>query len=177
MTATPTNDNTAAELPPRACGDPSQLKLAQTTARESKHTGGWRLVRSRDPRGGPDAIAMTRTADFAHSDLNLAGLMLRCAERSFEVLVVLVEPLPPKAKPEVTLGDKTGGLHLTGTVVPPGAAVLLPAEAATLASGPWQRLSEIAVQVRSEQGQTAGVIPLEGLGEAIQTLLVSCAAR
>jgi len=53
--------------------------------------------RSRDPSGGKDAVLIMQTVDIAKSDLDLAGLMLRCGDAGTEVLVVLLRPLPPLA--------------------------------------------------------------------------------
>ena len=50
---------------------------AASTANDS-----WPMVRTPNPRGGPDAIAIMRMADTAQSDPDLAGLMIRCAEKS-----------------------------------------------------------------------------------------------
>src|SRR5882757_2159539 len=47
----------------------------------------WPLVRTPHPQGGPQAVAIMRTADTARSDPDLAGLMIRCKEQpGFEVL-------------------------------------------------------------------------------------------
>ncbi len=42
--------------------------------------GTWRLVRTRNPTGGPEAVSIMQTADIAKSDLDLAGMMLRCGK-------------------------------------------------------------------------------------------------
>src|ERR1700752_4793071 len=57
----------------------------------------WPLIRTPRPNGGPDAIATMRTADTSRSDPDLAGLMIRCREKSgMEVLLALVRPFPPR---------------------------------------------------------------------------------
>jgi hypothetical protein len=62
---------------------------------------GWRLLRS----GNPDAPIMSasRTADATRSDLDLAGLILRCSDKGIETLIVVVTPFPPRTRPVVTL--------------------------------------------------------------------------
>src|SRR2546423_8415413 len=40
----------------------------------------WRMIRTPAPRGGPEAVAIMRTADTAQSDPDLAGLIIRCQE-------------------------------------------------------------------------------------------------
>ena len=63
----------------------------------------WRLIRTSDPRGGPEAVAMTHVADASKSDMSLAGLMLRCSmnTRDVEVAVVTTVPFAPLALPQI----------------------------------------------------------------------------
>jgi hypothetical protein len=138
-------------------------------------------VRTPNPATGADTVSIMRTADIVKSDIDLAGLMLRCAQSNFEVIVVLVRPLPPRAHPKVT---PTGGssVDFTATVVPPGAEVLLPADASALASGPWQTAPELSVQIAATDGgepsaPVQGIIPLAGLSNAIPLLLSNCPSR
>jgi hypothetical protein len=144
--------------------------------------GTWRLVRTPNPVTGADAVSIMRTADIVKSDIDLAGLMLRCAQNNFEVIVVLVRPLPPRAHPKVTVGAGGNSVDFTATVLPPGAEVLLPADASALASGPWRTAPELSVQISSVNGDEPpapvhGIIPLAGLGDAIQLLLSNCPSR
>ncbi len=67
--------------------------------------------------------------------------------------------------------------EFSGTVVPPGSAILLSNEATMLASGPWQAGSELAVQIdahESELNMVHGVVPLTGLGMALTRLRANC---
>jgi hypothetical protein len=141
--------------------------------------GPWPLVKTPNPAGGRDAVSVLKTADITKSDIDFAGLMLRCGERNIEVLAVLVRPLPPRAHPRVavTTGGKT--IDFTASVVPPGAEVLLPPEATALASGPWQTAFELPVEVGAAEGDDRpspirGVISLAGLGAALAQLQASC---
>ena len=136
--------------------------------------GAWRLVRTPHPRGGADAVSIMRTADGLRSDPDLAGLMVRCADGGFEVLVVLISPVPPRARPEVTFRSGSGETRFVATVVPPGAAILLPKAAAELATGPWHGISEVLVEVSHDPTPVKGVIPLAGLKPALDTLTASC---
>jgi hypothetical protein len=115
-----------------------------------------------------------QTADIARSDLGLAGLMLRCGENSTELLVVLVQPIPPRAHPKVMVSASGKSAEFTATVVPPGVAVLLPQGASALAAGPWQSATELAVEVDDDQGPIRGIVSLAGLGAAFRTLLSNC---
>jgi hypothetical protein len=137
---------------------------------------GWRLVRTPNPAGGKDAVSITHTPDLLRSDPDLAGLMVRCGETGNEVLIALISPFPPRARPQVVLGGP-GGTRLEAKVVPPTALLLLPGEATALASGPWQSLAELSVQVMDDATTISGVVPLKGLGAALQVLTASCPAN
>src|SRR5262249_51216293 len=76
---------------------------AQSTVFAATNAGTWRLVRTPNPRGGPDAVSIMQTADPARSDVDLVGLTLRCSDTGFDVLVVLLKPFPPRTHPKVKL--------------------------------------------------------------------------
>jgi hypothetical protein len=137
----------------------------------------WRLVRTPDPAAGRDAVSITRTADISKSDLEFAGLMLRCGERSVEVLIVLVRAFPPRAHPKIKLTAGSSSVELTASVVPPDVLLLLPRDATALAGGAWQASTELAVTVEDEQGPIRGVISLMGIGHALALLKSNCSAQ
>jgi hypothetical protein len=137
----------------------------------------WRLLRSANPKGGADAVSMSRTADTARSDLELAGMMLKCGEHGIEIVIVALTPLPPRARPEATISAMGKEWRFTASIVPPGAELLLPEDATRLAAGPWQSARELSVQVRSQQQSFGGVIPIDGLAGALTTLSANCPLR
>jgi hypothetical protein len=139
--------------------------------------GGWRLVRTPNPHGGADAISIMRTADMSRSDLELAGLTVRCGEGGAEVLVVLLRPFAPRAQPRVSVRSDGSITSLNARVVPPGAALLLPPDASALVRGPWQALAELAIEVQDEQRTIRGVVQLTGLQPAYRLLMATCAER
>ncbi len=150
--------------------------FSAVVAAETEHpkpASGWHLVRTANPRGGPDAVSISHTADIGRSDLDLAGLMLRCSEKSVEVMIVVVTPLSPRARPDVTIGADHKEWRFGAQVASPG-ALLLPAEATSLADGPWQLARELAVKVNSPEQSFGGVIPIDGLAEALATLAANC---
>ena len=57
-------------------------------------------------RGGEDAVSVMHTADPFRSDPDFAGLTLRCAETGTEVLVILLQTLSPRAKPQVVQAER-----------------------------------------------------------------------
>jgi hypothetical protein len=139
-------------------------------------SGEWKLIRSANPRGGADSVSMIHTADTTRSDLNLAGLMLRCSELRPEVIVVVVSPFSPRAHPTVIIGANDGEWRFEASVVSPGAELLLPAEASTLAAGRWQSAHELSVEVSSQDQSFGGVIPIDGLSAALEKLRANCPA-
>jgi hypothetical protein len=163
----------------------SGLGIALPGAPQSLHAksarvelaGGWRLVRTPNPRGGTDAISIMRTAETLKSDLDLAGLMIRCNKGRTEVVVVLIAPLPLRARPQVVLGKPGNQMKLEASVAAPGTAVLLPESVSSLVNGQWKNLSELVVRIQQGQTSIRGVIALAGLPSAYNELLMSCAAQ
>ena len=149
---------------------------AQSTVFAATNAGTWRLVRTPNPRGGPDAVSIMQTAG-ARSDVDLVGLTLRCSDTGFDVLVVLLKPFPPRTHPKVKLTSGGTTVHLEATVIPPGAAISLPAEAATLVKGAWQSSSELAIEVEDDGNATRGFISLVGLEPALSLLASNCPTR
>jgi hypothetical protein len=137
----------------------------------------WRLVRTPDPIGGRDAVSIARTADVSKSDPEFAGLMLRCGERSVEVLIVLVRAFPPRAHPKVKLAVGSSSVELTSSVVPPEVLLLLPHDATALVTGAWQAATELLVTIEDDRGAIRGVIPLKDLGHALALLTSNCPAQ
>jgi hypothetical protein len=151
-------------LPPPASGP------AASAARDS-----WPLVRTPNPNGGPDAVAIMRTADTAHSDGDLAGLLIRCEERpGFQVLLALVRPVPPRAKRDVVVTSGTTRSVHHAEASPTGMALILPIEATAFTTGPWRGMKELAVTINDPEAEIRGVIPLDGLAPAMAKLSASC---
>jgi len=159
------------------CYEDATATPIRPQAGSSNLTGGWRLVRTRNPHADEDAVSVMHIADQLRSDPDLAGLTLRCGEAQMEVLVITLQTFSPRAKPQVSLTGAGARAQFTASVSLPGAALILPAQATALASGPWQNLSELAVEVDNEGSVIRGVIPLEGLREALQTLRMNCPSR
>jgi hypothetical protein len=136
--------------------------------------GTWRSVRTPNPRGGPDLVSIMQTADLSRSDIGFAGLILRCSDTSFEVLIVLVNPSQPRARPQVKLITQGSTVVFTANVISPGTALALPNEVAALFNGPWQSVPELALEVDDGGNVIRGVVALKGLGPALARLLSSC---
>jgi hypothetical protein len=160
--------------PLRCLTDATADKIPQEQSRQS---GPWRLLRTPNPTGGRDAVSIMRIAEIPDSDLEFAGLMLRCNDISIEVLVVLVRPLAPLSHPTVEFETESKRVQFTANVVTPGALLLLPPEAAALAAGPWQESPKLFITVEDESGPISGVVSLTGLTNALQVLQANCQIR
>jgi hypothetical protein len=160
------------------CYERFGLNVAQAGAPGGVHADdAWRLVRTPDPTGGRDAVSITRTADVSKSDLEFAGLMLRCWERSVEALIVVVRAFPPRAHPTVKLAAGSSSVELTASVVPPDVLLLLPSDATALATGPWQAATELSITIEDQRGTIRGVVSIAGLGSALALLRSNCPAQ
>jgi len=156
----------------RAVAADDRVAAPETTTGEPIRA--WRLVRTVNPRGGPDAVSMVHTADITRSDPDLAGMMLRCGDKGTEVVIVIVAPFPPRARPRVVVSADGRDWNFESSVVPPGAELLLPPEAARLAEGAWRSVAELAVKISSDQTTISGVISIAGLTPALATLAANC---
>ena len=135
----------------------------------------WPLVRTPNPKGGPDAVAIMRMANTGQSDPDLAGLMIRCTEKSgLEVVLALVRPFPPLAKTDVVVNAGTTQSVLRAKASSIGTALILPVEATAFTTGPWRDLKELAVTIKHPETEIHGTIPLDGASPAIARLSASC---
>ena len=135
--------------------------------------GKWRLVRTPDPREGKDVISIMATAELSGSDIDFAGLDLRCAYQDFDILIILISPLPLRARPAIAINSK----KFQGSVVLPGTAILLPREASALAQEQWRSLPSLSIEVEDDGTKTHGLVSLEGFNTALQTLMGTCLTR
>jgi hypothetical protein len=145
----------------------------QTAPSSRPIAGKWRLFRTPNPRDGQDVISIMATAELSGSDLDFAGLNLRCADPDFEILVFLIHPLPPRARPAISINGKT----FQGSVVSPGTSILLPKTASVLAKEQWQSLPSLSIDVEDDGTKTRGLVSLEGFDTALQTLVGTCLTR
>ncbi|MBV8765442.1 MAG: hypothetical protein JOZ66_11065 [Hyphomicrobiales bacterium] len=161
-------------------GKASRIRLAASNkpgAASSAQTpsgGGWRLMRTLNPHGGPDAVSIVHTADVSRSDLDLAGLMLRCAPGGVEALVIVLDPRPPSSKPLVELRIAGVAKKFETRIVPPFTALLLPPEAAALLTNIGLASEEVAIEIETQPSAVKGTVPLVGLGGALGELRASC---
>jgi hypothetical protein len=143
----------------------------------TSNTGAWRLARAPDPHGGPDGVSIMHTADTSRSDLDLAGLTLRCSENGIEALVVVIEPRAPRSRPRIRISADGDSAAFSASVVQPFSMLQLPNDAATLITGPWKVRSELAIEIEGDGTPVRGSVPLAGLPAALQLLAANCASR
>jgi hypothetical protein len=160
----------------KRCNEQENSSVSPTLSqRQSIEPETWQLTRTPNPAGGPDSISITKITDAAGSDHDIAGLMLRCGEgATTEVLVVLVEPLPARTHPKVTVVAGRTTTEFTGSIVTPGALVLLPEKASALVENAWQSVPELGVAIAENHRSLHGIIPLADIGTAMQTLQSNC---
>jgi hypothetical protein len=101
--------------------------------------------------------------------------MLRCAEgATTEVVVVLATSLPLRTHPKVTIIAGPTTTELVASVLAPGALVLLPEKASALLERTWQSVPELTVSITERQRSLRGIIPLDDISSAMQTLQSNC---
>ncbi|WP_247282673.1 MULTISPECIES: hypothetical protein [unclassified Bradyrhizobium] len=136
----------------------------------------WKFARTQGPKEGESFASISKTAETMQSDPEFAGLIVRCAPKGkIDVLVALIRPFPPKSHPKVTLASATGGaVTVEASMAAGGAAVLLPDEVSAFAAGKWQTTASLSVVVKESDTEIKGVVALNGLREAYNSLAASC---
>jgi hypothetical protein len=152
-------------------------RRVQSANRTTGLAGGWRLVKTPDPNGGTEAVSVMHVSDTAKSDLSLAGLTLRCGRGSFEVLLILLEPLPHGDNPAVIITNGPNPTQFDAAVIQGGEALLLPQAASSLAAGDWQKASELSIEIAVKPVPIRGIVPIAGLSSALQILTQNCGSR
>lgn len=143
----------------------------------SELTNGWHLMRTPSPNGGADAISLIHTPDASRSDIDLAGLMIRCHDRGTEVAIALLRAFPIRAKPIVIFGRPGNETRLETTVGAPGTVLVVPGNANALVGELWREEKDLFLQIDVNQTPIHGVIPLAGLQAAFKVLAASCTTK
>lgn len=157
------------------CEDMFARKV-EAGSRTSQLPGGWRLVKTPDPSGGPDAVSVLHAADTTKSDLNFAGLTLRCGQTGIETLLILLDPLPRGSQYGVLVKSGSTETPFEAKALQRGEVLLLPPGATALAGGAWQSVPELSVDIAGPS-PIRGSVALGGLAGALSTLSQSCPAR
>jgi hypothetical protein len=150
------------------------ITLAAGEQPSAELTGAWRLVRTPNPRGGPEAVSIMHTADTSRSDLDLAGLMVRCNSGRSELAIVLLSAFPLRAHPRVIFGSPGHETQFEATIGPPGTAVILPGDPKVVIGSAWPAESDLFIRVIDGPTKVSGVVPLAGLQSAFTLLMSNC---
>jgi hypothetical protein len=135
----------------------------------------WAFTRTQGDKAGESFAAIMKTADIAQSDLDFAGLIVRCSPKGkIDVLIALIRPFPPRSHPQVTIASGSASQSFEASLTAAGAAVVLPDEVAAFAAGKWQSTPALTITVKENDSQIKGVVELNGLREAYNSLLVGC---
>jgi hypothetical protein len=159
----------------RRCEDMFTRRV-QAGSRTLELAGGWRLVKTPDPRGGPDAISVLHAADTQRSDVNFAGLTFRCGQMGIEPLLILLNPLVRGSQYHVLVKSGSTETQFEATALQAGEVLVLPPSATALAGGSWQALPELSVEIASPS-PIRGSVPIGGLSDALAALAQSCPAH
>ena len=151
-------------------------RQVQAGSRTSQLPGGWRLVKTTDPRGGPEAVSVLHAADTARSDANLAGLTFRCGQTGIETLLIVLEPLARGSRYGVLVKSGSTETRFEAKALQGGEVLLLPPSATALAGRSWQAVPELSVDIAGPS-PIHGSVPLSGLSGALLALSQSCPAR
>jgi hypothetical protein len=153
------------------CGNPlTQPQFSQSTTL----TGGWRLVKSRDPNGGGQIVSIMHAVDMTKSDFGLAGLSLRCGAIGLEAILILLDRVPSTPPPAVTLQAGETKARIDASVLQDGRTILLPFGATTVSNAAKKGATEVSVTIETQPQSIAGVVPITGLLSALNSLSVYC---
>lgn len=140
----------------------------------SESIGTWKLVRTSNPRGGPEAVSIIHTADTSRSDLDLAGVMIRCNSGREELAIVSLRAFPLRAHPRVTFGPPGHETQFEATVSPPGTAIVVPGDPKAALGSFWSTESDLFIRVVDGPTKVSGVVPITGLKSAFTLLIANC---
>jgi len=152
-------------------------RRVQAGSQTSQLPDGWRLVRTPDPRGGPEAVvSVLHAADTAKSHPNLAGLTFRCGPTGIDTLLIMLEPLTRGSRYGVRIKSGSTETQFEAKALQGGEVLLLPPSASALAGGAWQAAPEISVDIAAPS-PIGGSVPLSGLSGALLALSRNCPAH
>lgn len=137
----------------------------------------WRLVRTPDPRGGPDLISTIKVADTLRSDADFAAMLLRCADAGrISIAFALIVPIPPRDRPDIVWRlDDRPPVRVAARVLQPPTLIGLEPEGDTLLIGAIGAARRLSVGVVNKDTEVRGEIDLDGTSQALGRLAAECA--
>jgi hypothetical protein len=88
-----------------------------------------------------------RGGDPAYGGYRAIRSALQCGREGVEAVVVVVEPFPPHARPQITLRTPGQESQFIGTIISTGAGIRLPGAATSLVTGPWRTPPDLEIKV------------------------------
>jgi hypothetical protein len=161
------------QLRTAAHAQPRLDRTAPSPASAVAENVGWRLTRSNAPGGGTTA-SILRTADPGSSDVEVAGLLFRCAENGTDVLFIVLSPFGPAAKPKIAID--LGGLRVetAASVLPSGAGLLVPRDMLTLFGAPEKTMADLSFVISEGGRRFSGRIAKLYAAPALARLQTEC---
>lgn len=156
--------------------DEEASRLANARTQTTMLGDGWRLVKTRDTGSNAEIVSVMHVADIAKSDINLAGLSLRCTQDGLQAVLILLEPLPRSSHRSVVVKADTKTFEVQAAVVQGGEALLLPGLESRLTNGAWQTAAELSIEIAAP-GSIRGVVPIRGLAAALRSLPSNCLTK
>jgi len=157
--------------------DEEASRLANARTQTTMLGDGWRLAKTRDSSSNAEIVSIMHVADISKSDINLAGLSLRCGQDGLQAVLILLEPLPRSNHPTVVVKTDSKRSEFEAAVTQGGEALLLPGLASTLARGDWQTASELSIEIAARPNPIQGVVPIRGLAAALRSLPPNCLTK
>ncbi|MBW7971546.1 hypothetical protein [Bradyrhizobium sp. BR 10289] len=157
--------------------DEEASRLANARTQTTMLSDGWRLVKTRDTTSNAEIVSVMHVADISKSDINLAGLSLRCGQDGLQAVLILLQPLPRASRPSVVMKAEAKTFEVEAAVVQGGEALLLPGLESKLANGAWQAAGELSVEIAASPSPIQGVIPIRGLAGALRSLPPNCLTK
>lgn len=138
-----------------------------------RHPIAWRMLSSPGPHAGADNEAISQTADLETSDPGFIGMMVRCRNAALETILVVAEPLPPRATADVTLSGGGATVVAPATPIITGAGLQVPIDLVAQLNGAWAGEPALDVTIATPD-RIHGVVSLQGLRTPLLQLSRDC---
>ncbi|MCK1396168.1 hypothetical protein [Bradyrhizobium sp. 1] len=157
--------------------DEEAARVANARTQTTMLGDGWQLAETRDSSSNAEIISIMHVADISKSDINLAGLSLRCGQNGLDAVLILLEPLRRASHPTVVVKTDTKRSEFEAAVIQGGEALLLSGLASNLTNSAWQTASELSIEIAASPNPIKGIVPIRGLAVALRSLPTNCLTK